>query len=446
MDKGLERWVARTRQIWDKAAALNSQARAEALAGLHPIGREGVMHVSSADAGIVYSVIAGADGSITDAERLLFETSFRGSYPPAGKEPLLDHLAREGDTVPHGYRALLAFDAEQGSTLAAEYAEEVLLLATVCSALDPPGAPEETKRIEEIRAAMQKAAQAAGVTEAAADSDAEREEPVPLADLLAELDALIGLEKVKRQVRLISDFLHIQNLRKEHGLPVKDLSHHLFFTGNPGTGKTTVARILAKLYNTLGVVSKGQLVEVDRSQLVASYVGQTAPKVREQVEAALGGMLFIDEAYSLASRGEQDFGREAVDTLVKLMEDHRDDLVVVFAGYPAPMQELLVSNPGLESRIRTTIHFPDYTTDELIAIFKVFAGSGGYELREETEIVLRTRFEAEPRGEGFGNARLARNWFEDALTTQASRLVLAGTTDPDSLQLLTPTDLADRRE
>jgi AAA+ superfamily predicted ATPase len=192
----------------------------------------------------------------------------------------------------------------------------------------------------------------------------------------------------------------------------------------------------------LGVVSKGHLVEVDRSQLVGSYVGQTAPKVRAKVEEALGGILFIDEAYSLAGRGEQDFGKEAVDTLVKLMEDHRDDLVVILAGYPGPMAELIESNPGLTSRIRTVIQFGDFTNVQLLEIFEKFCEEGGYQLSPEAKVVLSKRFEEAPRGEGFGNARLARNWFEDAITVQASRLVVSGATDRESLSTLEPGDLS----
>ncbi len=188
-------------------------------------------------------------------------------------------------------------------------------------------------------------------------------------------------------------------------------------------------------------MSKGHLVEVDRAHLVASYVGQTAPKVRERVEEALGGVLFIDEAYALVSRGEQDFGREAVDTLVKLMEDNRDDLVVIFAGYPEPMEELIESNPGLSSRIRTTIHFDDFTDEQLIAIFEMMCDDNGYMIGEEAKQVLVERLQAAERGEGFGNARMIRNWFEDALTVQASRLVRSGKTDVDSLKELTAEDV-----
>jgi SpoVK/Ycf46/Vps4 family AAA+-type ATPase len=215
------------------------------------------------------------------------------------------------------------------------------------------------------------------------------------------------------------------------------------FTGNPGTGKTTLARLVAEIYGSLGVVSRGHLVEVDRSQLVGSYVGQTAPKVKANVEQALGGVLFIDEAYSLAGRGDQDYGKEAIDALVKEMEDERGDLVVIAAGYPRPMEELLGSNPGLASRFRTTLHFPDYSTDELIEIFGLFCDGAGYKLSSEGEVLLRRRLDDAERGEGFGNGRLVRNWFEDAIERQATRLVAAGLTDVESLQRLEAVDLGE---
>ena len=195
----------------------------------------------------------------------------------------------------------------------------------------------------------------------------------PLEELLAELDALVGLVDVKADVRRLTSLLRIQRLRAERGLPTIETSHHLVFTGNPGTGKTTVARLLSQILRALGIVSKGHLVETDRSHLVAGYVGQTAVRTRTVMESALGGTLLVDEAYALARGGEQDFGREAIDTIVKFMEDHREDLAVIAAGYPEEMQRLIEANPGLESRFARTIHFPDYTTEELVAIFETMS-------------------------------------------------------------------------
>jgi Cdc6-like AAA superfamily ATPase len=234
-------------------------------------------------------------------------------------------------------------------------------------------------------------------------------------------------------------------LRRERGLPTTAGSRHLVFTGNPGTGKTTVARLVAQIYRTLGVVEKGHLVETDRSGLVAGFVGQTATKVRAVVDSALGGVLLIDEAYALVRGNEGDFGREAIDTLVKMVEDHRDDLVVILAGYPDEMAQLVAANPGLKSRFPTSIHFPDYTTDELVAIFTSMCHAAAYEPTEAALEVVRRRLDADPREQGFGNARTARNIFEAAVARHASRIVdltESGSTATD-LQLCTlePDDL-----
>jgi Holliday junction resolvasome RuvABC ATP-dependent DNA helicase subunit len=247
--------------------------------------------------------------------------------------------------------------------------------------------------------------------------------PRPVEELLAELDELVGMEPVKAEVRLLTNLLVIQRLREERGLPVMTGSRHLVFTGNPGTGKTTVARLLAEIYRSLGVVVRGHLVETDRSALVAGYVGQTATRTRDVIESALDGVLLIDEAYALARGNENDFGREAIDTLVKLMEDHRKRLIVIAAGYPDEMAMLIAANPGLESRFPKTLHFPDYSADELVAIFEIIARKHHYDVVDDTREALRKRFTDEPRGRGFGNGRLARNLFEAAVAHQASRLV-----------------------
>jgi AAA+ superfamily predicted ATPase len=206
------------------------------------------------------------------------------------------------------------------------------------------------------------------------------------------------------------------------------------FVGNPGTGKTTVARLLARFYKVLQVVSKGHLVETDRSGLVAGYVGQTAPKVNKACDDARGGILFIDEAYALVTDSEQDFGAEAVATLLKRMEDDRDDLIVIVAGYPAPMAKFLGSNPGLRSRFPKTIDFPDYTDDELVSIYESIGKEHHYELDKGGRAAVKEYFAAQPRGESFGNGRLARNLFEDCVTRQATRIVDA---NPSNEQLIT---------
>ncbi|MBA3398572.1 MAG: AAA family ATPase [Acidimicrobiia bacterium] len=261
--------------------------------------------------------------------------------------------------------------------------------------------------------------------------------PRPIDDVLAELDELVGLTAVKSDVRRLTSLLRIQKIRAERDLPTIETSHHLVFTGNPGTGKTTVARLLSQIYRSLEIVTKGHLVETDRSKLVAGYVGQTAERTRAVLESALGGTLIIDEAYALARGGENDFGREAIDTIVKFMEDHRDDLAIVAAGYPDEMTTLLDANPGLHSRFTRTVHFPDYTTDELVKIFERIGESSSYHVDDEARARLRAVLDATPRTRGFGNARHARNLFEAAVGAQAERL--AATAEPSDEQLTTLT-------
>lgn len=251
-------------------------------------------------------------------------------------------------------------------------------------------------------------------------------EEVNLEVLLDELNSLTGMGSVKREINNLVNLLKICRIRREKGLHLPPTTNHLVFLGNPGTGKTTVARILAKIYYGLGVLSKGHLVEVDRSGLVAGYMGQTGEKVMEVIEQAKGGVLFIDEAYALAA-GKQngDFGQEAIDILNKAMEDYRDDLIVIAAGYHDEMQEFLDANPGLRSRFSRTIEFPDYTAEELMEIIVNHAKKMDYEFTQEALEFVRKRFTdvlAFPP-DNFGNARSVRNYLNNVINNQANRLV-----------------------
>ena len=229
---------------------------------------------------------------------------------------------------------------------------------------------------------------------------------------------------------------------RQHGLPTADMSLHMVFSGNPGTGKTTIARLMARVYHSLGILSKGQLVEVDRSGLVAGYVGQTAIKTRKVIDSALGGVLFIDEAYALNGGGANDFGQEAIDTLLKAMEDHRDDLVVIVAGYDGLMDEFIHSNPGLESRFNRFLHFADYTAEELLAIFRMQCEKGCYILEPEAEAPLRSLLERRMAdAASFGNARGVRNLFEQILVRQAGRLAGQASVNREDLTRITAADV-----
>ncbi len=273
----------------------------------------------------------------------------------------------------------------------------------------------------------------------------EKDAPQPKEDidaLKAELSSYIGLEVVKAEVESLINLVKVNRLRRQHELPTEDLSLHMVFSGNPGTGKTMIARLMSRIYRSLDILSRGHLIEVDRSGLVAGYVGQTAIKTKEAVDKALGGVLFIDEAYALTTRGPQDYGQEAVETLLKNMEDHRDDLVVIVAGYVDLMNDFVHSNPGLESRFNRFMYFPDYTADEMLAIFQMRCGKAGYRLAGDAQESLRTILKEQSEDNiGFGNARGVRNLFEQAVSRQANRLARQESVTRDELMLLKAEDL-----
>ncbi len=239
-----------------------------------------------------------------------------------------------------------------------------------------------------------------------------------------DLEKLIGLSKAKQEIREISDFAKIQKARKDQGLPTSEVSFHLVFTGNPGTGKTTVARLVAKIYKELGIVSKGHLIEVSAKDLIAGYVGQTAIKTGEVIEKALGGVLFIDEAYTLLDKGGQGFGQEAIDTLLKEMEDKRDDLAIIVAGYDELMKDFISSNPGLKSRFNKYVHFDDYTAEEMYAIFCSLCDNGAYYVSEDAKKLIEGYFNmlCSSKDRDFANGRTVRNVFEQIISKQASRI------------------------
>lgn len=405
-----------------------------------------------------------SDGLHTDDELWAFIGAFAPRFETQLQHATPDHVRAAGLVA--GKRAWLAkpsllfdtvaqADLRNATSHAWTYYQQAMLLAHTVVSLDAHTSHAELIALDQFRTLLLQALSAAGIRRTATKADRDAGDgraatdrpPLPAQrgfdELLTELDGLVGLEPVKAEVKLVANLLQVQKLRRERGLPVPERSHHLVFTGNPGTGKTTVARLLAQIYRTLGVVDRGHLVETDRSGLVAGYIGQTAIRVREVFDQAAGGVLLVDEAHALARGGERDFGLEAIDMLVKLVEDRRDDQVVIVTGYPDEMAGFIDANPGLASRFPKTIFFPDYSTDELLAIFLAVAERNHYRCTPEARTRVRALFDRQPRGRGFGNGRLARNMFEGAIANQASRIVALEQPDDEELVTLTSDDVPD---
>lgn len=374
---------------------------------------------------------------------------------------------------PAFFAALRDYDRRKGTTLARRFTDQLTLLLLLFAAVDGVVSEAEAGFVNACSDTLLALCERDGlsgdcpalkadefVTHVPAPAQpptevvpaAEQEEtPLPeseptLEELLAELDGLCGLEQVKQDVKSLINLVKVRRLREEAGLPVPPMSLHLVFLGNPGTGKTTVARLLARLYHAIGVLPKGQLVEVDRSGLVAGFVGQTALKTQEVIQKAIGGVLFIDEAYALVNQDNgNDFGREVIEVLLKNMEDHRKDLVVIVAGYSQLMEKFIHSNPGLESRFNKYFYFEDYDGAQLFTILQSMCVKNGYVLTPEGEALARRELMAlyEDRDENFGNARDVRNLFEQAVARQSNRVARLEAPTREQLMALRPEDLAE---
>ena len=408
-----------------------------------------------------------SDGKVSDAEimtinvifRILIdEDMLRDSYGTdiIGEDSIIRHVPRSLEIIAHGEK-----DAFMGSKCYLVSTREVLdtfvLIGNLIINCDggrlkyPVMLLQHftnmcTEFIEQLEESDDLTVHELNEHEYAAGIPGEDDEPVKdINEILAEVDSLIGLHSVKKEVHDMVNLMMVQRLRQTRGLKSAEISRHMVFIGNPGTGKTTIAREMALAYRSIGILKRGHLIETDRSGLVAGYMGQTAQKVHEVVESALDGVLFIDEAYTLVSEHEGDYGQEAIDTLLKLMEDNRDRLVVIVAGYPEQMERFINSNPGLKSRFNKYIHFHDYSDDELMQIFLTYCREQDYLINTALYPYILNRISQLRyyEGENFGNARSVRNYFEQVISNQANRIVseMAGNSADHAIMEITGADL-----
>jgi SpoVK/Ycf46/Vps4 family AAA+-type ATPase len=423
------------RALSDYRDVLRPAIREERLS--RPAPGQPVDEVLAAETHTLVSAFAAADGELSGPDQVAVWASTGDRSGVASESRIEDAVASSAAWVSR----IAAFEVVDAAERASRFVHTAIELAEATCSLDGVSADERAglktfrQTLQERLAAVTRGATLAGAQETAESLDR----------VLEDLRELVGLAEVKEQVTTLSNLLRVQARRLELGLPEVTSARHMVFVGPPGTGKTTVARLVGRIFRALGLLASGHVVEVARQDLVAGYVGQTAMKTASAVDRALDGVLFIDEAYALSmSESNEDFGHEAIATLLKRMEDDRDRLVVIVAGYPDQMRDFLGSNPGLASRFPEVVEFPDYSPDELFAILGRFCAAGAYRMHPSAEKraaeIVRGMWERRDRS--FGNARAVRNLFEDAIAEQANRVVREGVMDREAISLLTEEDFS----